>query len=182
MRGNIKKLFVATGLSCCIAAIANITPVQAQETIGPEYVPTTLQFLQTLGSFVTYERRAGHVAQVMGVNRALRAFARKTADEAIDHGTILPQASYIGMVPVPTEDLTPVQDQLIRSLFTVKAADFDREYITAELTAAQSVLKISKIYEEHGQNMQIRQLAHRVSVNLVDHIDKSNKLIASQSL
>jgi len=119
----------------------------------------------------------GKLAQQKSHNEAVIAFAKQMID---DHGKSNAQLAELAKqagLPLPT-DPAPDQLEMHQRLLTLNPANFDAEYMRAQVTDHQKTVQLLLWVIASGQNADLQHFASRTLPNVMHHLQLAQNLVS----
>jgi putative membrane protein len=172
---TLLKFALCATLAIGLGAGQALAQTAAAEPVGPA-LPTTA-FLQSVASMDSFEQRAGKVAQVMGSSLEVRKFSRAMVDDHAKSAMTLTDAVSKAQIAAPTSDLSATQTGSVKDLYAIAPKDFDRTYMTGEVSSHQDALEAAQDYAASGDNPALKQLAATLVPAIQRHLDAAKAIL-----
>jgi putative membrane protein len=117
------------------------------------------------------------LAQQKSRNEAVIAFAKQMID---DHGKTNAQLASLAKqagLPLPTEP-APDQREMSQRLSTLNQADFDAEYMRAQVTDHQKMIQLLLWVIASGENADLQRFASRALPDVLHHLQLAQNLVS----
>ena len=154
---TLLKFAVGATLAIWLGTGQALAQTAAADPVGPAL--PTVAFVQAVASVDSFEQRAGKVAQVMGSSLEVRKFSRTMVDDHAKSAMTLTDAVSKAQIAAPTGDLSATQVGAVKDLYAIAPKDFDRTYMTGEVSSHQEALEAAQAYAAGGDNPAVKQLA-----------------------
>jgi putative membrane protein len=169
------KFAVGATLAIWLGAGQALAQTAAADPVGPA-LPTTA-FVQAVASVDSFEQRAGKVAQVMGSSLEVRKFSRTMVDDHAKSAMTLADAISKAQIAAPAGDLSATQAGAVKDLYAIAPKDFDRTYMTGEVSSHQEALEAAQAYAAAGDNPAIKQIAAALVPVIQRHLDAARMIL-----
>jgi putative membrane protein len=147
----------------------------AADSVGPA-LPTAA-FVQAVASMDSFEQRAGKVAQVMGSSLEVRKFSRTMVDDHAKSAMTLTDTVSKAQIAAPSSDLSATQTGAVKDLYAIAPKDFDRTYMTGEVTSHQEALEAAQAYAAGGDNPAVKAIATALVPAIQRHLDAAKTIL-----
>jgi putative membrane protein len=141
---SVSQVYAQTPAPITANAAAGAAPVSMGKTVNPQQKLTDSQIVEIVRVANVADIDGGKFAQKKATSKDVKNFAKEMVkDHTAANAKILAFAKSEHMVPQPNDTSTGMQKMTkVTSdhLSEVKPADFDREYILAEMTMHKEVL------------------------------------------
>jgi putative membrane protein len=124
-----------------------------------------------------FEIRSSELALDKATAPAIKAFARRMVDAHIVSSEKLKAAASAAtpaIVPNPT--LTPEQDTQLEELKGMQEVDFDRAYLSAQVSGHRKTLAALQAYAANGDVPQLRTFAAATAPTVATHLGMARAL------
>ncbi|MFG3704231.1 DUF4142 domain-containing protein [Micromonospora sp. NPDC047670] len=161
---GIKRL----GLLAALVLVGIAPAAAAQAAVQPSQQDT--QYLQAIHQVNLFEITAGDLAQQKGQNQGVKDLgARLKTDHTQLDQTVQQTASQLG-VQLPNEP-TADQQSVIDQLNNASGEEFDRLWVTSELTGHVQAIQATQTEISQGSEQSVVQLAQTALPTLQAHYD-----------
>jgi putative membrane protein len=140
--------------------------------------PTSAQgFVNAAATSDKFEIETSKLASAAGASSATKAFATKMID-AHTASTAKLKSTLSGMNPpvTPVDTLTAEQQSTLDNLKTLKGADFDAAYKTAQVDAHTKTLDVLKNYSASGDTPALKTFADGLIPTVTAHLNMAKGL------
>jgi putative membrane protein len=140
--------------------------------------PTSAQgFVNAAATSDKFEIETSKLASAAGASSATKAFATKMID-AHTASTAKLKSTLSGMNPpvTPVDTLTAEQQSTLDNLKTLKGADFDAAYKTAQVDAHTKTLDALKNYSASGDTPALKTFADGLIATVTAHLNMAKGL------
>lgn len=148
---------------------------------SPSAAMTTPDYLSAAGKSDMFEMQEGQLAAQMSSNAKIKAFGKQMIKEHTKStNMVMAAAKKSGLSPTPPE-LGPDQQAQIAQLKSAQGAQFDKMYLSQQLSSHEAALSVQKGYAKTGTDKNLKMTATKIVPVVEHHIMELKSMGASST-
>lgn len=152
-------------------------PPAAPAASAGQAAPATPDFVSAAMTSNQFEIDTSNLALKQGSDKKVKSFAQQMVKDHTNAGKKMMGALKSAKIEPPGEPtMDTQQQQMMSQLKSAQGAEFDRQYLTAQLTAHQNAVALFQAYSSGGDNPVLKKFAGQTLPTLKKHLSMVEKM------
>ena len=158
------------------------TPGQMETGGLPPMKVTTSEYIQQAAMGDMFEIESSKLAAGKSANKDIKSFAERMVKDHSASTKKINEASVKGKAGVtPPAELDGEHKAKLAVLRNASGAEFDKQYVSAQIEAHEKALRLHQGYAKNGDNKELKDAADDIAEHVEDHLEKIKDIQKSMS-